>query len=139
MMDSHIIKRELEKSKVDCIDGFFNFRLKEVKKKWDEIIELTNENSIVLSDNDVAVEFLSFLLESMPKRNKAIRLCSKGDEIVLLDEKGNEIKTNFSFLQTNTDEDLILFNIIYISPSKVVVKNRRDFSSEFLSIIDKFF
>ena len=80
--DKKMIKKEFFDQQVGALDGFFNFRLKNVKEKWDEIINLANENSIVLSDESVCGEFLAFLIEALPKTNSCIKIEKDHEKVI---------------------------------------------------------
>ena len=117
---------------------FFNFRLKKVKEKWDEIITLANENSIVLSDENVCGEFLAFLIEALPKSNLVLKLDKVDQNIVFL-INGEEYVPALPFGKDKVDEEAVLFNLLQLAPKKVLVANKRSFSKEFLYITDRYF
>lgn len=64
--DKTAIKRNLENIRNFSLDGFYNFRLGDVKKKWDEIVVLSNSYDTVINDYDTMRDFLMFLLEAIP-------------------------------------------------------------------------
>ena len=136
--DKKLIKKELFNQQVGALDGFFNFRLKKIKEKWNEIIDLVNENSIVLSDNDVAYEFLAFLIQSLPNAENLIEVLCKNKQFVLL-LNGNKVDISVPFGKDGVDEEVVLYNLIKTLPKRIVIKNKHDFSDEFLSIIEKCF
>ena len=136
--DKKLIKKEFFNQQVGALDGFFNFRLKKIKEKWNEIIDLVNENSIVLSDNDVACEFLAFLIQSLPNTDGFVELKRIGEEFLFL-FNGVETKITVPFGKNMVDEEVLLYNLIKTLPKRIVVKNKNDFSDEFLSIIKKCF
>ncbi len=136
--DKKLIKKELFNQQVGALDGFFNSRLKKIREKWDEIIDLVNENSIVLSDDDVAYEFLAFLIQSLTKTENCIELLSKNKQVVLF-LNGKEVDITVPFEKDSVDEEVVLYNLIKTLPKRIVIKNKNDFSAEFLDIIEKCF
>ncbi len=136
--DKKLIKKELFNQQVGALDGFFNFRLKKIKEKWDEIIDLVNENSIVLSDCEVASEFLAFLIQSLPSTDGFVEL-KKINEGFLFLFNGVEAEMIIPFGKDMVDEEVVLYNLIKTLPKRIVVKNKKDFSDEFLNVIEKCF
>lgn len=137
--DKKIIRRELEGLPIIAIDGFFDFRLREVKDKWDEIINLTNENSIVFSDDEISGEFLMFLLDALPQSQEGVKICGDGNKIELFDKRGKKIKMIMPVGKSKTAEETVLFNLICLAPQKVLIADESNFSREFMAIVKKFF
>ena len=121
----------------NALDGFFNFRLKRVKERWGEIINLANENSIVLSDENVCGEFLSFLIDALPKTDSCLKLKNDGENTLLFLD-GQKIQPLLPFGKKFVDEEVVLFNLLQILPKRVVV-DERGFSNEFLNILNRYF
>ena len=48
------------------LDGFLQFQVGRRKKKWDEIVVLSNSYDTVINDYDTMRDFLMFLLEAIP-------------------------------------------------------------------------
>lgn len=137
--DKKLIKQALFGQQIIAIDGFFSFRLHCVKDKWDEIIDLTNDNAIVFSDDEVTGEFLSFLLEAIPRSEDGVKICKLGEKIELFDKKGKKLRQIMPVGEEKTQEETVLFNLICLSPKKVLISDAEDFSHEFLAIVRKFF
>ncbi len=137
--DKKLIRNELYGNKVIAIDGFFEFRLKGVKEKWDEIISLTNENSIVFSDDRISGEFLMFLLDAIPEGEEGVKICKYGNKIELFDKMGKKIKLIKPVGESKSPEEMILFNLICLAPKKVLISDEEKYSQEFLNIVRKFF
>ncbi len=56
-----------------ALDGFFNFRMGELKERWLEICRLTKSNGSYLRDDDMYNELLRFLISAVnPKVNKLV-------------------------------------------------------------------
>lgn len=137
--DKKIVKKSLENEKIIAIDGFFDFRLKELKKKWDEIIDLTKENSIVLADEKVSGDFLMFLLDAIPHGEEGVKICKYGSDIEILDKAGKKISMINPVGEKKTQEEKVLFNLICLAPKKVLIYDEKSYSDEFLNIVKKFF
>ncbi len=69
--EKEIIDRSYSVSDGLCIDGVYNFLLKDLKERWNEILQLTVDNSLFLSDREIFYELIKFLFSSIkPKINK---------------------------------------------------------------------
>ena len=136
--DKKLVKKELFNQQVCALDGFFNFRLKKTKQKWDEIIDLANENCIVLSDKNVCEEFLAFLIEAMPKSQVNLKIDCDETGINFFDGQKKFLPV-LPFGKKEVDEEAVLFDILRISPKSVFVQNKSIFSDEFLYIIKRYF
>ena len=66
------------------LDGFFNFRLGELKKRWDNLKNVTRENAPLLTDPDTFNVVLRFLLSAVtPEANEAEVMRTGADEFLL--------------------------------------------------------
>ncbi len=137
--DKKLIKKHLFNQDVGAIDGFFNFRMKKVKEKWDEIIDLTNENAIVLHDKETSCEFLSFLIDAMQTNDKTVVVFKENDVFKIKDEKGCCFNLKIPFWKNQVDEEVVLFNLVCLAPQKVDVVDEKAFSKDFVYIIKRFF
>ena len=137
--DKKLIKKCLFNQNIGAIDGFFYFRMKKVKEKWDEIIDLTNENAIVLHDKETSCEFLSFLIDAMQTNDKTVVVFKEKDSFKIKDEKGCLVDFKIPFWKKQVDEEVVLFNLVRLAPQKVDVVGEKVFSKDFVYIIKRFF
>ena len=137
--DKKLIKKYLFNQEIGAIDGFFNFRMKRLKEKWNEIIDLTNENSVVLHDKETSCEFLSFLIDAMQGSEKVISVFKKGNSFKIKNEKGAVIDLKLPFWKNQADEEVVLFNVILLAPKQVNIIGENGFSKNFIYIIKRFF
>ncbi len=137
--DKKLIKKHLFNQDIGAIDGFFNFRMKKVKEKWDEIIDLTNENAIVLHDKETSCEFLSFLIDAMQTNDKTMVVFKENDIFKIKDEKGYCFDLKVPFWKKQVDEEVVLFNLVSLAPQKVDIVDEKAFSKDFVYIIKRFF
>ena len=129
----------LDKTLKEDSDRIIDIRLKELKKKWNEIIDLTKENSIVLADEKVSGDFLMFLLDAIPHGEEGVKICKYGSDIEILDKAGKKISMINPVGEKKTQEEKVLFNLICLAPKKVLIYDEKSYSDEFLNIVKKFF
>ncbi|MDR1138789.1 MAG: hypothetical protein LBK70_02820 [Clostridiales bacterium] len=88
-----------------AIDGYFNFRLTELKSRWMDICTLAKENAFFLTDRETMFELLRFLMSTIkPKIDKiVVKQQEDGFGVYTLDD---------SFLvKFESAEDLLLYFI----------------------------
>jgi len=73
--DKALIKESFALENGLNLDGVYNFAFGAVKKRWQEIGELTKENAGFLSDNEIFFELIKYLFSAIcPKVEKALCL-----------------------------------------------------------------
>jgi hypothetical protein len=87
------------------IDGYFNFRLGELRRRWDEICSLAKENAFFLTNQDTMYELLRFLMSTIkPKVERITVRWIEGKFVVLgVDD--------LVLFRCDTPEDLMLYFI----------------------------
>ena len=112
--DFYIISKHLELEKDFYIDSFYNFKLKALRDKWQELITLANENSDYLVSNEAFFDLLKFLIDNLEIGQDEVN--------VFEDENGYSIKTPNEFDcfdgEKLSKEDLIS-SIIEICPKRI--------------------
>ncbi|MDD3832127.1 MAG: hypothetical protein PHW00_05685 [Clostridia bacterium] len=73
------------------IEGYCNFRMKQVKSKWDEIILLTNTYEQVLLDDRILREFIAFLVNAIPIRESQMSVFLENGDFLLLNAEGEQL------------------------------------------------
>ncbi|MDR3021946.1 MAG: hypothetical protein LBU60_04675 [Clostridiales bacterium] len=106
--------RESEKELLDkilvieddfSIDGYFNFRLTELKTRWDEICSLARENAFFLSNRETMYELLRFLMSTIKPQVERITVKQKEDRFVVL------ATDDIAIARFDTAEELMLYFI----------------------------
>lgn len=120
--DEKMLKSCVQISDGMALDGIYNFRLSELKRRWDEIIMLTKENSIYLIDNETYFELINFLFTSIEAKVKNVVLAKRGENYVITNE--NDSKLLFS----SRDVKEIVYKLIDYAPLSIAVN--RSFENE---------
>lgn len=63
--DFYIISKNIELDKNFYLDSFYNFKLKALRDKWEELVCLANENCDYLVSNDAFYDLLKFLIDNL--------------------------------------------------------------------------
>ncbi|MCL1953724.1 MAG: hypothetical protein FWF58_03145, partial [Firmicutes bacterium] len=87
------------------IDGYFNFRLYEIRDRWLDICKLAKENALFLTDRETMFELLRFLMSTIkPKIEKiVVKQFNSIFEVYTLDDQ--------LLIQLDNPEDLLLYFI----------------------------
>lgn len=118
--DKSSIKKSIDSMQNLALDGFYNFRLGDVKRKWDEIVTLSNTYDTVINDYDTMKDFLMFLLEAIPTLvNNLSVIFDRESGFEMFDEKGQRLN-KLTTLSTKEDaEEDLLYNLVCINPSSI--------------------
>lgn len=137
--DRQMVSRLLDVDRTLCLDGYYNFRLGTVKKKWQEVTGLMSDNFYVLSDSELIVEFLQYLLESAPCKAKELSVSIDGDSFVLYGSSNKVFEAIESLAKNTGVEEELMLNILFIKPQKVKIYYSEKPSKEFCGMLDAMF
>ncbi|MCH5151087.1 MAG: hypothetical protein J1F65_00275 [Clostridiales bacterium] len=137
--DRQIVSRVVDVDKTLCLDGYYNFRLGAIKKKWQEVLKLVSDNFYVLSDNGMIVEFLQYLLESTPSKVKSLSVSMDGDDFVLYGSGDKVIEPAQSLAKQATCEEEIMLNILALKPRAVKIYHSLPLSEDFCDMLNALF
>lgn len=132
--DKNEIICSLELNKTIDLHAFFNFRLRALKKKWLELLNLVNQNNGLIGGADILLEML---VENLSFSDKNIFIEKSCDEFVLLDEEGKKIQEGISGIIF--DEIELVTNLIILAPKKIKILCKSDISKETMNLIGYIF
>ena len=117
-LDRKIIARHLVYGDKINLESFFEFRLRMLKQKWEELTSLTNENAFLFLSSETFIELLKFLISNIEPKYDALNL-SFGDKayITTISEKSGVV-AEFEL----SDEAGLLAGLIDLSPNKLRVE-----------------
>ncbi len=115
--DYYLVEKSLSFNKNLYIESFYEFKLKNLKAKWTELVALANENRDYLISADSFLDLLKFLVENLD-------ICE--DEINVIEEDNgykiylgcNEGLQN-DYNETVLNEEGLISSIIDLSPQKI--------------------
>ena len=137
--DKQMVSKLVEIDQNVCIDGYYNFRLGAVKKKWSDITKLVSDNFYVLSDNGLIVEFLQYLLESTPSKVKVLSVSFEGDSFTLYGSGGKVLEPAVSLAKSATAEEEAMLNILCLKPQRVKIYHNSPLSDDFAEMLSALF
>lgn len=119
--DKSIIKQNLILDENLSLQGFYNFKLNELKQKWERLVELIETNSSLLKNYVVNVDLVRFLLSELNPKIESVCLHHDGKKYFLRTiENEKLILDNKNFSQKQSFENM-LKNLIFLSPKKIIL------------------
>ena len=141
--DKYIISRALKLNKSVFLDSFYQFRLKQLRSKWQEIIKLANDNASYLLCNDTFIDLLKFLIENIEISRGLVNVVKKEETFMLCDEQFNEIDESQCLLNQLDDEKggeiNLIASLIALSPKKINVYCNPFENNPVLTLISQIF
>ncbi len=98
------------------LDGIYNFRFAELKKRWDEICMLTCENSVYLHNEENLNELLRFLISAINPKIMRLELSEAPEGYKL----SGELEKGIFRLTALKSEQLLLY-LIDLAPIELVI------------------
>lgn len=137
--DRTVISRLLDMDQSLSIDGYYNFRMDGVKRKWQEITKLISDNCYIMSDSRLIIEFLQYLLESSPSRVKTLSVSIDGDRFVLYDSDNKVLEPALSMAKESLCEEEAMLNILWLKPDKIKVYHSHPLNKSFCKMLNSLF
>ncbi|MBR2974140.1 MAG: hypothetical protein IKC47_00135 [Clostridia bacterium] len=137
--DRYLIKKTLDISGEVCIDGYYNFRMKKLKQKWDELVEVVKNNNALLADDALIKEFLCYLMDFLPNTDGNLSVVVDGNNAGLFDDKG-KIVPSIKLVRPATLEETIAINAICAKPKGIKLYcNSKQLDAAFVDLITYLF
>ncbi|GHU98180.1 hypothetical protein FACS1894211_01510 [Clostridia bacterium] len=114
--DKEIVARELFYGRELSLDGFYNFRLKELRERWREVCKLASENAGYLEHPDTFTELLRFLVGSADSRIDAVSAVKEGAFYLLFDGDDQPLDRAALHVEEEITDETILPALIRLSP-----------------------
>lgn len=129
------VEKNLRFENVLVLDAFYRFRLSCLQKKWQQICDMTNENTFFFSTNSLVFELLRFLLSSVKPKQDYLTLSVSHEHLQILNAKNEVI---FSQSTQSVDSTIIL-KILDNYPKRIYVKNSEKLDGDFSNLMYSIF
>ena len=137
--DAKMVTHLINVEKDIYLDGYYNFRMQDFKRKWQNVANMILENDYVLSDNTLILEFLQYLLQSVDTKTKQISLCIEDNNYDLYDYKNRLLPQSDTMSAFSTPESDVLVNAIYLNTQKLKVYHHGNLSQDFCDLANALF
>lgn len=101
------------------LDGWYNFRLGGLKKRWDEISALTSENSLYLNNETNLNELLRFLISAVNPKIMRLEIAETPDGFTMHGEPEKGVLD----MRGLNNEQLLLY-LIDLAPIELVIRGK---------------
>lgn len=136
--DKKAIAEIIDVDKPLFLDGYCNFRFGLLKKKWKEIASLVCSNEYILHDEQLIMEFLQYLLESIESGVEKLSVSLADNAFVMYGEDGAVLSAVESLAKHSTVEEDAALNVLLLNPREVVVYHGSKPSPEFCRLMQLF-
>jgi hypothetical protein len=116
-----LIDKSLRLSDRLALDGFFNFKMTELKKRWNDIAELAASNSRCLAGEDALNELLRFLMSAVTPKVTRLEVIKSDDRYRIKGALGDS-----GFEYSVADSDRLLAYLINIAPVELTLRGSFD-------------
>ena len=94
------------------LEGYFNFLMTSIKRRWEEVAQLCDNNRLLFSDVEVGKEFLTFLVQSMPFKHEKLSLECCQNDYHLFDEHEQIMGNLWQYLDGATPQEMALLDLV---------------------------
>ena len=119
--DKHFIEQCLDFDDRIFVDAVVAFKLKFLKKKWEALVSLANENVMYFLSEDSLLELIKFLISNLEHRCYAVNVFSKSDCYFLCDLQGKRIDDFMLEKQGIYEDGSLLSTLVALNPEKIIV------------------
>lgn len=134
--DRYIVTHNLKLNEKFFIESFYEFRLRQLRSKWQELIKLANENANYLLCNDTFIDLLKFLIENIEISTGCINVVKENDCYKICDENFNEIEQEQG---KENNEAFLITSIINLSPKRINIYCDDTENSSALTLLSQIF
>ncbi len=121
------------------LDGYFNFKMNDIKCKWKEICKLVEDNYFMVGDIELTLEFLQYLLQSIDCRCKKLSVVLEEDTFYLFGTDDKVIKAIHCITPKNCIEQDMMQNMLFLNPQSICIYCKNMPSEEFVHMSKKLF
>ena len=137
--DKIFVSKMIDITQPIFLDGYYHFKMQDIKEKWKDICKLVEENYFIVGDTELTLEFLQYLLQSIDNRCKCLSILMEKDAFYLFGTDNKAIRPVHCIAKNNVIEQDAMQNILYLNPQKVVVYCKQRPSDEFVYMTEKLF
>lgn len=134
--DKDLIKKSLILDRQLVIDSYYNFRLHEVKERWQSIANVVMESIPTLLQNKSVSEITSYFVSSTEETQEEVHIFAEDNKIKLtLDGKVSDIE----FLASDNYQNDLVCEIISLSPKKIILHGKNNHMQELENALSSLF
>jgi hypothetical protein len=117
--DRELVLKKLFLSKDLMLDGFYNFRLRELRARWQEVVALANDNSGYLTFHETFLELLKFIVNTINEQVPEVYVHKNDGGYFFGDADGKQLNYGAYNISREIDNEILLAELIVLSPAKI--------------------
>jgi len=135
----HLIEKKLkafcEKSNIFCVDGFVNFRLKELEEDFEDVVEECVREYLLENEYNEFINMIKYFVSVQSSLYLYVEIFYGDNIVVIADGKNiterciNEFKGEFDDVLYDQD-DFLLNTLISIAPKRIVIRQRNNYLND---------
>ena len=137
--DTAMVSNIVDTTKDLYLDGYYNFKLQDIKHRWESVVNMVLENNYVLWDNGLILEFLQYLLQSADEKTQKVTICFDENGYILYDAMDKILQNITTLSSISGKEEQALVNAIYLNPQKLIVYYAKQPTQEFYDVAKTLF
>ena len=120
------------------VESFFNFRLGILKTRWDDLVNLVNDNVMYLMSKDTFIEFIKFLVSNLDSKCDFVCIKEENGDFCICDKEGKEIKGESDDGEV-VNEIFLITTLISLNPKKIRIDTKYNLRDGALSLLYELF
>lgn len=138
-VDKEIIKHHLKRYANIDLNSFYYFKLKPLRIKWNELVNLANDNFGYLMSTDTFVELLKFIISNLDYRTKEVNISFKDNAYELSGLNGEPIDDVLLGDTTDYGDSFLITALITLSPQKIKLHCNTEIKDNTINLIFELF
>lgn len=129
------LKEFCETSKCICVDGFVNFRLKELEENFEDMIEDCVREYMLEAEYKEFISMIKYFVAVQSPIYLSVEVLYDDDIIIMADGKNiterciDEFNGEINCL-VNDKDDFLLNSLISIAPKRIIIKQKNNYLNE---------
>lgn len=137
--DRELVMRKLTFTREFMLDGFYNFRLKDLKRRWQEVCDLANNNAAYLTYHDTFMELLKFLVNTINSCLDEAHILEGGTGFKICTPDLKELDYSHYRIDKNINFESLVPALINLSPHKIVLHGTDNIPPPVISMLNAIF
>ncbi len=117
--DKTFVSTTLDVNKPMFVEGYYNFALKWLKGKWQELVEMVQDGNLLDYDNQSLCDFFRYLLQTQQHKSDQLTVTMQKESFQLFTSSGKAVAPIYSLAQNATMEEEIALTALCLNATSV--------------------
>ena len=137
-IDKKIIRQKLLNIDSIVVDSFFHFRLGILKARWNDLINLANDNIMYLMSKDTFIELIKFLVSNLEFKCDFVSVKQSGKDFKIYDKDGKSLKDELEDCE-NLNDVFLITTLISLNPRRIRLDTTNNLKDNTMSLLYEIF